>query len=101
MKLANEIVELFEELLDTKGIEIPCDDETEQKDRYDDGNDAKLYGMEYWNLVDKIESMLSNIPCRVCTSMGGADGKISLNENGNFIVMSEQLDNYLEEYSME
>lgn len=58
MSLADMIVECFEELLDEKGIEIPCADETEQKDRYEGGNDAKLYGMEYWNLVEKIESML-------------------------------------------
>ena len=57
-KLATEIVELFEDLLDEKGIEIPCTDETEQKDRYEGGNDAKLYGMEYWNLIDTIQAML-------------------------------------------
>lgn len=57
-KLATEIVELFEGLLDEKGIEIPCADETEQKDRYEGGNDAKLYGMEYWNLIDTIQAML-------------------------------------------
>ena len=57
-KLATEIVELFEDLLDEKGIEIPCADETEQKDRYEGGNDAKLYGMEYWNLIDTIQAML-------------------------------------------
>jgi len=57
-KLATEIVELFEDLLDEKGIEIPCADETEQKDRYEGGNDAKLYGMEYWNLIVTIQAML-------------------------------------------
>lgn len=57
-KLATEIVELFEDLLDEKGIEIPCADKTEQKDRYEGGNDAKLYGMEYWNLIDTIQAML-------------------------------------------
>ena len=101
MKLANEIVELFEELLDEKGIEIPCDDETEQKDRYDGGNGAKLYGMEYWNLVEAIEDLLNNTSCTLWTSMGGADAKLSINENGELVVTSERLDNYLEEYSME
>ena len=56
--LAINIVELFEDLLDEKGIEIPCADETEQKDRYEGDNDAKLYGMEYWNLIDTIQAML-------------------------------------------
>jgi len=59
MNLASEIVELFEDLLDEKGIEIPCEDKTEQSERYEDGNTAKLYGMEYWSLVDKIECMLT------------------------------------------
>lgn len=58
MSLAHEIVELFEQLLDQKGIEIPCEDKTEQKERYDGGNKAKLYGMEYGELVDKIEFLL-------------------------------------------
>ena len=56
--LAIDIVELFDDLLDEKGIEIPCKDEVEQKNRYEDGNDAKLYGMEYWNLIDIIQAML-------------------------------------------
>lgn len=55
---ATEVVELFEELLDRKGIEIPCDDEDEQKERYDGNNTAKLYGMEYYNLVSGIQNLL-------------------------------------------
>lgn len=58
MKLANEIVELFEELLNEKGIEIPCEDSVEQNERYAGGNEAKLYGTEYWNLVDEVESLI-------------------------------------------
>lgn len=57
-KLATEIVESFEKLLDKKGIEIPCDDEVEQKDRYEGGNAAKLYGMEYYNLVSNVQNLL-------------------------------------------
>lgn len=101
MRLANEIVELFEDLLDQKGIEIPCEDKEEQKERYYDGNEAKLYGTEYWNLVSEIENLLTDTSCWILTSMGGADGKLSLNENGELVVTSEALDEYLEEYSME
>ena len=57
-KLATEVVGLFEELLDRKGIEIPCDDKDEQKERYDGNNTAKLYGMEYYNLVSGIQNLL-------------------------------------------
>lgn len=99
--LTHEIVELFENLLDEKGIEVPCENETEQKDRYDGKNTARLYGSEYWDLVDKIGNLLSNAPCRVCTSMGGAEGNISVNEDGELIVTSDQLNTYLEENSME
>ena len=101
MMLVHEIMLLFDYLLEEKGIEIPCEDETEQRDRYDGGNISKIYGMEYWNLVEKIEELISGHPCRLNTSMGGADGKLSINETGDVIVTSEQLDNYLEEFSME
>lgn len=55
---ACRIVELFEDLLDEKKIEVPCADEDEQKERHLDGNSARLYGMEFWSLVDKIEAIL-------------------------------------------
>lgn len=58
MEKASTIVELFEDLLEEKGIEIPCQDEVEQRERYDGGNTAKLYGTEYYNLVDKILRLL-------------------------------------------
>lgn len=53
-----EILDAFEELLDSKGIEIPCKDEREQKERHDGGNDAKIYGTEYGALYDTIEQIL-------------------------------------------
>lgn len=40
------------------GIDIPCEDATEQKERYDGNNVAKLYGMEYFDLVSDIQSLL-------------------------------------------
>lgn len=58
MEKASAIVEVFEDLLEEKGIEIPCQDEVEQRERYDGGNTAKLYGTEYYNLVDKILRLL-------------------------------------------
>lgn len=57
-KLATEIVDLFEELLDRKGIEVPCDDITEEKERHDGNNAAKLYGMEYFDLVSNVQNLL-------------------------------------------
>lgn len=57
-ELAARIVDLFDDLLYQKGIEIPCEDSDEQAERYEGDNEARLYGMEYWTLVDKIEEML-------------------------------------------
>ena len=57
-ELAARIVDLFDDLLDQKGIEVPCEDADEQAERHEGDNEACLYGMEYWTLVDKIEEML-------------------------------------------
>lgn len=54
------ILEVFEDLLDSKGIEIPCEDEQEQKERYDGGNEAKIYGTEYGEVYDAIEKILKD-----------------------------------------
>lgn len=51
-------VDLFDEFLAEKDIEVPCSDPDEEADRHADDNCACLYGMEYWNLVDKVEVIL-------------------------------------------
>lgn len=56
--LAADIVDLFDELLAEKDIEVPCSDQDEEAERHDNGNCACLYGMEYWNLVDQVEHIL-------------------------------------------
>ena len=56
--MAALIVETFEDLLVEKNIEIPCSSEAEEAERHVDGNDAKLYGIEYWHLIDEVESRL-------------------------------------------
>lgn len=43
--LAADIVDLFDELLAKKGIEVPCSDPDEEAERHDDGNCACLYGI--------------------------------------------------------
>lgn len=53
--LAMDIVDLFDELLSEKDIEVPCSNQDEESERHDNGNCACLYGMEYWNLVDRVE----------------------------------------------
>ena len=56
--LATDIVDVFDNFLASKNIEIPCADPEEEAERHDDDNCAYLYGMEYWNLVALIEFML-------------------------------------------
>ena len=56
--LAMDIVDLFNELLSEKDIEVPCSNTDEEAERHDNGNCACLYGMEYWNLVDQVEQLL-------------------------------------------
>ena len=56
--LAADIVDLFDEFLAKKNIEVPCSDPDEEAERHNDGNCACLYGMEYWGLVDLVEQIL-------------------------------------------
>lgn len=46
--LATDIVDLFDDLLAEKGIEVPCSDPDEEAERHNDENYACLYGIEYW-----------------------------------------------------
>lgn len=55
---ATAIVEIFENLLEEKGIEIPCDDTEEESTRHDGGNTAKIHGMEYYTLIEQIQALL-------------------------------------------
>lgn len=56
--LAEDIIDIFENLLDEKNIEIPCNDPVEEEIRHDDGNDAKIYGTEYFDLVAQVRELL-------------------------------------------
>lgn len=58
-KRACGIVERFDNLLHRKGIRVPCADQDEESKRNEDpGNEAALYGEEYWNLVNYTETVL-------------------------------------------
>lgn len=56
--LAEDIVDIFENLLDEKNIEIPCNDPVEEEGRHDGGNDVKIYGTEYFDLVAQVRELL-------------------------------------------
>lgn len=55
---ATAIVEVFENFLEEKGIEIPCNDADEENIRHDGGNTAKIYGTEYYVLIEQIQELL-------------------------------------------
>lgn len=51
------ILEKFEDLLESKDITVKCADEDEQADRESEpDNGARLYGSEYSELLDDVES---------------------------------------------
>ena len=50
-KMCLEIIDQFEQLLEEKDISIPCEDSAEEKERHDGGNNARIYGAEYWRLT--------------------------------------------------
>lgn len=58
VKVATEILEVFDDLLEKKGVTIHCDDPTEESERNNDRNSAKVYGMEAAGLIDSIASIL-------------------------------------------
>lgn len=56
--LAFYVVDIFEDLLDEKDIDIPCADSSEEDDRRKNESAARIYGMEYGDLVNRIEELL-------------------------------------------
>ena len=95
MKLAQVIIEIFEEYLEEKGVKI------NNPEREGDDSTAQIYGTEYGELENKINKVLSGTKCVVSTSMGTAVGVIEVGDDGGIMISSKQLDKYLEEYSME
>lgn len=56
--LAFYVVDIFEDLLDKKDIDVPCADSSEEDDRRKNENAARIYGTEYGDLVDRVEALL-------------------------------------------
>lgn len=56
--LAFYVVDIFEDLLDEKGIDIPCADSSEEDDRRKNESAARIYDTEYGDLVDRVEALL-------------------------------------------
>lgn len=58
---AVDLAEIFEDLLDEKEINVPCEDWREEAERHVNGSSARVYGSEYGDLVDKIEARLETL----------------------------------------
>lgn len=58
--IALQIVDIFDEFLLENNINITClntDEEIERSD--DEDNSSSLYGSEYWDLVDEVETFIN------------------------------------------
>lgn len=57
-KVSINIMDVFEEFLEEHGITIPCEDETEEKERKEDECSARIYGSGYYELESRIQEIL-------------------------------------------
>lgn len=62
-KIAADIVEMFEDLLTAHGIKVPSEEDDERRA----DNDAALYGMVYWYLLDDVERIVADAANRART----------------------------------
>lgn len=53
-KIAFNIMDSFEDFLDEHDITIPCESESDEEDRAEDGTNARIYGSEYYYLEDSV-----------------------------------------------
>lgn len=53
--IAADILEMFDDVLTAHGIKVP----SEEDDQRGEENDAAIYGMVYWNLLDDVERIVA------------------------------------------
>lgn len=94
MKVSQRIIEVFENYLEEKGIEI------ENEERTDDECNALIYGTEYGNLQDEIENILKEENIYIQAKTYRFYGKIIDIHYNTIEVKSDSLEEYLE-YSIE
>ena len=59
LTILNDIIEIFENFLDEKGIIIP-NEERDYNENLDDEESSNIYGTDYGNLSSEIENVLIN-----------------------------------------
>lgn len=58
---AVDLAEIFDDLLDEKELNVPCEDWREEAERRSNASSARVYGSEYGDLIDKIEARLETL----------------------------------------
>lgn len=53
--IAADILDMFDDVLTAHGIKVP----SEEDDQRGEDNDAAIYGMVYWNLLDDVERIVA------------------------------------------
>lgn len=61
--IAADILEMFDDVLTAHGIKVP----SEEDDERGADNEAALYGMVYWNLLDDVERIVADAANRAKT----------------------------------
>lgn len=61
-EVSYNVVEVFEDYLESLNVVIPCADADEESERLEDDNAAALYGEEYWRLIDEAENWFCSFP---------------------------------------
>lgn len=59
--VAAMLLELFEDLLEEKDIDIPCADDDEESERCENDNSARLYGTEYSTVMEDAEDLIAGL----------------------------------------
>lgn len=57
--IALQIVDIFDEFLSENNINISCLNTDEELERTDEDGSSSLYGTEYWDLVDEVETFIN------------------------------------------
>ena len=61
--IAADILDMFDDVLTAHGVKVP----SEEDDQRNEDNDAALYGMVYWNLLDDVERIVADAANRAKT----------------------------------
>lgn len=95
MNIVQAIIEIFDNFLEEKGVDI------QNPEREGDDNAAQIYGTDYANLESAIGQILKREPCMVDTGWHWFSGVISYFDSYGIVIKSEQVQEYIEEHSME